>query len=93
MVNKWLDNVQFNSLFYGQFVDEKILWCIYIKHLGLCLHVRSKSPFFLPFKNGFNVVLWCFLNVNTKKTKGAADKNSDVNGTWKQTSADSCLLV
>ena len=30
------------------------------------LHVPSTSPFFLPYKNGLNAVLWC-----VKKVKGA----------------------
>ena len=30
----------------------------YVNKVKPCLHVRSTSPFFVPFKNGFNAVLW-----------------------------------
>ena len=28
-------------------------------HIKVRLKIPSKSPFFAPFKNGFNAVLWC----------------------------------
>ena len=33
------------------------------------LHVPSTSPFFVPFKNGFNAVPWCYLHVTLKRSK------------------------
>ena len=36
---------------------------------GLALHVMSTSPFFVPFKNGFNQVLCCCLHVTLKRSK------------------------
>ena len=27
------------------------------------LHVPSTSPFFVPFKNGFNSALWCYSHI------------------------------
>ena len=33
------------------------------------LHKPSKSPFLVPFKNGFSAVLWSFLHVMLKRSK------------------------
>ena len=33
------------------------------------LNVPSTSPFFVPFKNGFNAVLWRCLDVTSKRSK------------------------
>ena len=33
------------------------------------LHVPSKSPFFGPFKNGFNAAQWCCLHITLKRSK------------------------
>ena len=48
--------------------------------LKLCLHVAFFSPFFGPFKNGFNGFLWCCSHM----IKGATDKNGLKNATCKQ---------
>ena len=43
----------------------------------------STSPFFVPFKNGFNAILWCCLHITSKRTD-AAYENGDIDGTCKQ---------
>ena len=49
------------------------------------LHVSSRSPFFVPFKNGFTAVLRPVLFThNIKKIKHAAHKNGDVDGKCKR---------
>ena len=37
--------------------------------LKSCLHVPPTSPFFAPFKNGFNAVLWCCLHIAVKRIR------------------------
>ena len=57
-------------------------------HVRLRLHLSSTSPFFVPFQKGFNTVLWCCLNVTSKRSKdlGTSHKNVDVDGTCKRVS-------
>ena len=50
----------------------------------LCLYILSMSPFFVPFRNGFKADLWRYLHVMSKKIKGAAHKNGDIDGMCKQ---------
>ena len=47
---------------------------------SLCTHTVNVT-IFIPFKNGFNKVLWCCLHVNN--IKNTIHKNSDVDGTCK----------
>ena len=47
------------------------------------LHIPSMSLFFVPFKIGFNVILWYCLHITLKRSTGAANKNSEVDGTYK----------
>ena len=46
--------------------------------------IRPGSPFFVPFKNGFNTITWCCLHIPSKRSKMLPTKNSDVDGTCKQ---------
>ena len=39
------------------------------RELRLRLHVPPMSLFFVPFKNGFNAVLWCCLHITSKRSK------------------------
>ena len=39
------------------------------RELRLRLHGPPMSLFFVPFKNGFNAVLWCCLHITSKRSK------------------------
>ena len=60
--------------------------------MKLHLQVPSTSPFFVPFKNGFNGDPMVLFTHNVKKIKGAAHKNGDVDGRCKRGLRIDCVF-
>ena len=45
--------------------------------VGFVYTYRQRNGFLVPFKNGFNAVLWFCLHVLVKKIRGATYKHGD----------------
>ena len=72
--NVYLDHVEVQR---ENNVTKALKFTIITEGIRFYSHVRLKSPFILPFKNGLNEFLSCSHRTlkYVKKIKGATDKN------------------